>query len=106
MKRPKHLPMITDRATICRLLQRVQLDPHSMCWVWQGYKTSDNYGKISIAGKMQLTHRVSYAIFNGEIPEGMTVNHKCLNRSCCRHDHLELMTQSENTKEALRRRYA
>ena len=41
------------------------------CWVWQGQtgKTS-LYGQIKAFGKFVLTHRLSYELYNGKIPDG------------------------------------
>ena len=46
-----------------------------------------------------LAHRMSYEAFKGEIPPGVLVRHKCDVRACCRPEHLELGTYSQNTRD-------
>jgi len=70
------------------------------CWIWQGGVTRRGYGyfRISKTPSVQRdAHRVSYAIFHGEIPEGMTVDHICRNTRCVNPAHLRLLSLSDNT---------
>ncbi len=76
------------------------------CWIWIGSIRKDKrtevtpYGKFSLGPrKTQRTihaHRVSYAIFNGSVPEGMDVDHLCLNQGCVNPDHLRVATREDN----------
>lgn len=106
MRRPKKQPVIESLNVILRLLQSVEYDFGTGCWNWSKRCTDEGYGQIKVDGKVLYSHRVAWAVFRGEIPEGITINHRCLNRRCCNHSHLELMTQSDNTRDALRRRHA
>jgi DNA-binding XRE family transcriptional regulator len=75
---------------------------NSNCWNWTGTKDKNGYGSISVGGKKgQLTHRVSWQLYRGEIPEKTAgqktcVLHKCDNPSCVNPDHLFLGSQLDN----------
>ena len=76
--------------------------PNGDCWeAPKEYGTG--YGQIYIQGKRWMTHRLSYILFHGDIPEGMLVRHKCDNKLCYNPDHLELGTASDNQKDRAER---
>ncbi len=70
------------------------------CWIWKGSKTNGGYGTF-YTGKTILTHRYSYEMFNGKIPEGLQIDHLCRNRICCNPEHLEVVTPLENSRRGL-----
>lgn len=70
------------------------------CWNWQGsICPCTGYGKISVHDRPIGTHRLSYELFCGPIPRGMSVLHKCDNRRCINPDHLFLGSQVENVRD-------
>lgn len=66
------------------------------CWEWTGYIASHGYGLISVSSKRTYAHRFSWELTNGAIPIGLVIDHLCMNRSCVRPDHLEVVTNHEN----------
>lgn len=73
----------------------------SGCIEWQGCLIR-GYGQIRVrkpSNKLFLTHRLSWILKNGEIPEGMDVCHTCDNPKCINSDHLFIGTRSENMKD-------
>lgn len=83
------------------------------CWMWLGKRgggRNGEYGHINVrvAGqhKTLKAHRLSYIVFKGEIPDGMTVDHTCCNPLCINPDHLQLATNQRNTQLRDERRAA
>lgn len=68
------------------------------CWIWLA-ATRSGYGTMKINGKMINTHRLSYELYNGPIPKGLYVLHKCDNKKCVNPEHLFLGNQDINMKD-------
>jgi hypothetical protein len=67
------------------------------CWIWDLMKMKNGYGQSSLRpGGLVLAHRLSYMIFRGPIPEGLTIDHLCRVKACVNPDHLEAVTLSVN----------
>jgi hypothetical protein len=73
------------------------------CWEWIGGSRGNGYGAIKHEGKVIDTHRVSYMVYKGKIPEGLLVCHTCDNTSCVNPNHLFLGTYSDNAQDCLRK---
>ena len=73
------------------------------CWLWKGHVDADDYGRINWFGKRILTHRLSWKIHNGAIPQGLCVLHRCDTPRCVRPDHLFIGTNVENTADKTRK---
>lgn len=71
----------------------------SGCVEWIGGKDKDGYGKISINGKPDRAHRVSYAAHHGAIPAGLFVLHHCDNPPCVNPQHLYAGDQLQNESD-------
>jgi hypothetical protein len=73
----------------------------SGCIVWTRSKNPDGYGNLSWNGRNTRAHRVAYALAHGEIPQGMSVLHRCDNPPCCNPAHLFLGTQQDNIRDCV-----
>jgi len=82
-----------------RFMSRVHPEPMSGCWLWTGGMHRSGYGMLR-SGK---THRVSWRLFRGEIPQGLYVLHKCDVRCCVNPDHLFLGSHRDNMKDMSRK---
>lgn len=73
------------------------------CWIWQR-NVNKRYARpqMCFRGKQVATHRASFTVFNGEIPEGLVVRHHptlCNNSMCVNPAHLLLGTQADNVND-------
>jgi len=66
------------------------------CLEWIGRVGSDGYGRITVKRKSVLAHRVAWERTNGEIPNGMEIDHQCHNIKCVEVAHLRLATRMQN----------
>ena len=73
------------------------------CWTWTRATNKAGYGKIGSgegAGTL-ATHRVSWELTNGPVPDGLFVLHRCDNPPCCNPAHLFLGTSRDNTLDMI-----
>ena len=73
------------------------------CWEWQGGRTTRGYGVFYRSGRaspQELTHRISYELANGPIPDRLVVCHRCDNPPCCNPAHLFVGTPGDNNRDS------
>jgi len=76
-------------------------EPNSGCWLWMGTVDSKGYGNMRVGNTktgrgLVRTHRFSYELHKGPIPNDLCLDHLCRVRSCCNPNHLEPVTLREN----------
>ena len=97
---PKSLAVVVAQRRK-RFLRHVRVSKLG-CWLWQGALTQapdgGGYGKFwwSIEQPHSLAHRAAWQLYRGEIPEGMTIDHRCNVRRCVNPAHLQVLTMREN----------
>lgn len=69
------------------------------CWEWTAAKNNEGYGLTSHNGQLQLTHRLSWEMHYGPVPDGLFVCHHCDNPLCVRPEHLFTGTNGDNMKD-------
>lgn len=93
------------------LMRHVSPEPNSGCWLWTAAVNDSGYAICSVNRKAKRAHRILYVLIGRTIPDGLQLDHKCRVRCCVNPDHLEPVTNRENTlrgivAEVHRRRFA
>jgi len=70
------------------------------CWPWLRSRGSHGYGQTWDRVTVRLAHRVAWVLTHGQqIPDGLTIDHLCRNRSCCNPSHLRLLSNLANARD-------
>ena len=72
------------------------------CQPMVGKQNRKGYAKISIDGENFYAHRVAFALGHGKDPGTLLVRHRCDNKNCVNHEHLELGTHVQNMNDKSR----
>ncbi len=86
------------------------------CWLWtaslvgRDVAVGEGYGYFHNPGGSYYAHRWAYEFLVGPIPEGLVLDHVyergCRHRHCVNPDHLEPVTDGENTRRGVEARSA
>lgn len=86
-----------------RFWARVYPEPNTGCWLWAG-GLQDGYGVFDVRFAPSSAHRVAYVALIGD-PGELSLDHLCRVRWCCNPEHLEPVTERENSlRSPFRRR--
>lgn len=91
-RKPSRLELILSRAQ----------PAESGCWEWDG-ATVKGYGHSHYERKHYYAHVAMWEEFNGPVPDGLLVRHRCDNPLCCNPDHLLIGTALDNTRDMIER---
>jgi hypothetical protein len=83
------------RTTAERIYPR--LEQKGDCWIWTGARRN-GYGAVGIGKKVAYVHRWVYEDMVGEIPDGLVLDHLCVERACANPSHVEPVTRAVNNE--------
>ena len=92
--------MIPERVKQRVLALMVDRDPNE-CWISDYSLGSHGYAQIGWRNSGESHHMtLLHIVANGEIPKGLTVDHKeCRNRPCFNPSHLQLLSNVDNARD-------
>ena len=77
------------------------------CHIWLGATGGHmGYGHIKVNGRVENTHRVSWELYRGKVPDGMNVLHTCDIPTCVNPDHLFIGDHRANMDDKKSKRRA
>jgi hypothetical protein len=93
-------PTIKD---VRRFEKKYILEPNTGCWLWVAHCLPQGYGVFVFNGKNRRSHRFSYELHIGPIPEGLDCLHVCDTPRCCNPVHLFLGTNEDNVRDKVKK---
>jgi hypothetical protein len=103
--------MISENLKINLDLFYSKIEKTNYCWNWTCSLDNCGYGYFSIyvngIKKAKKAHRIAYSLHHqnydliiNSYDRNKTIGHTCNNKKCCNPDHLELITQDQNSTNA------
>lgn len=81
-----------------RIMDRVKFEDG--CWLCSLFINHKGYSTVGVRRSVFRSHRVMWELDRGPIPDGLTIDHLCKNKSCVNPDHMEIVSVAENTARA------
>lgn len=97
--RPRRKPTTEERLR-SRIKTSDRIFNGTPCLERMGSRLPSGYGYLSINDRKEYTHRLTWRIFRGEMPDGYHIDHLCENKACCNPEHLDPVPPAENARRA------
>jgi len=90
----------TPAPALDRLMAKLRFNPATHCVEFTGsLHAHGGYGQFHGGKELPgviYAHRAAYILWNGPIPDGMQIDHRCENPKCCNPQHLWPVTPKQN----------
>jgi len=101
-RKTKVLPLYKRGRSLAETLDAYSVpEPNSGCWIWLGAANKRWHGSLGYQGKIIGSHRASWLVHRGKIPDGFFVCHRCDVPLCINPDHLFLGQAVDNVRDML-----
>lgn len=95
--------LVIPQKSLARFWAKVDKNSSDMgCWLWTGAKTRQGYGQVEVQRVRHFSHKLSYMMLKGNVPEGYSVDHKYVSEGCPRNcvnpEHLRILTHQQNSE--------
>lgn len=74
------------------------------CWEWTGYRHPAGPGMLNVNRIPRYAHRISLELHGVTVPDGVEVDHICMNPPCVNPAHLRVATRKQNEENKPMRR--
>lgn len=88
--------MFNKRGILGRVQEKAKITQNGC---WEMPPSANGYPRFMFNGDVYQAHRFVWEICHGEIPEGLSVLHKCHNKLCVNPFHLNLGTAQDNVTD-------
>lgn len=85
-------------SSLDRFMSKVDRSGPGECWIWTGAKSNAGYGTVRIDYQQMPAHRAAYELLVGPVPDGLELDHLCVNPPCVNPAHLDPVTHAENMR--------
>jgi hypothetical protein len=83
-----------------KVRRNIKLCPETGCWLWQGDKSRNGYGRMYYRNFRYMAHKMVYGLYCGDWLDDnkKQLDHLCEVRNCVNPRHMEKVTQEVNLK--------